>query len=388
MSSSPHELIVVVGLAVVLAAGPSAALGSGPAGMDTATPEAMNTAAREAVNTAAREAVYPPRHPQRLALIVVQVVDGKGEALAGAEVSLVRCLGVRRFTSVPSFTPANPTGVPLEPDRDGCDVVSELTDVKGVATFRNVRVGTTRIEVGRGSTVTYLLRAEKEGHTTVRRMVTPHVARNDLALVMHRTVGERMFELIDEARAAADEGNLVNAEAAMIQAVAMLSADVAVRGGGPSDALIEAMRYLAYVQLNDGNEIAALDTLNELLHMAPDDSYALRVSGVIAVRDRDWELAEAHFGSYVLFHPDSGDAHLMMGNLYLETGRLEKSIDHLEQAIEIEPENVFAYRSLGTAYEQSGRVSEAVESFQKYLLLAENPTDALQVRNTIAMLRR
>jgi predicted Zn-dependent protease len=174
----------------------------------------------------------------------------------------------------------------------------------------------------------------------------------------------------------------------MIQAVAMLQAEVAVRGVETPDVLLEAFRYLAHVQLRGGNSIAAADTLVELLQLAPDDPYALRTSGVIAVSERDWGLAEAHFGSYLLFHPDSADAQLMMGNLMLEIGRLEMALEYLTASVALDPEEHLAYRSLGTTFEQLGRFEDAATSFERYLELAGDPADAAQIRSTLAMLRR
>lgn len=328
------------------------------------------------------------RGTQRLAQVVAHVVDGSGEPIEDVNVALLRCYGRRRFTAVPSFTPANPTGVPLQNPEEGCDGPRETTDEQGEASFLNVQVGLGRITVERDATLSYLLLARKDGYTRVQRVVTPHVARNELELVLYRTVGERMFELIDEARAAAAAGDFAAAEGAMIESTAMMRAEMEVHGIEAPDLLIESLRYLAYVQLRSGNDIAALDTLDELLLLAPDDPYGLRVSGVIAVGRGDWELAEANFRSYLLFHPESPDAHMMMGNFRLEMGELDAAAEQLEAAIDIDPEFTLAYRSLGTTYEQLGRLREALAAFERYLALAGEPDDAVQVRATIAMLRR
>lgn len=337
---------------------------------------------------AARPAPAPQPPPQRLAQVIAHVVDGGGDPIEDVRVALLRCYGRRRFTTVPSFTPANATGVPLQNPEEGCVGPRDTTDEQGEASFLNVQVGLGRLTVERDATLSYMLLVRKEGYTTVRRVLTPHVARNELDVVLYRTVGERMFDLVDEAEAAAAAGDFTAAEAAMIQSIAMMRAEMEVRGVDAPDLLINSLRYLAYVQLSAGNDIATIDTLDELLLLAPDDSYALRVAGVIAVARREWELAEANFRSYLLFHPDSADAHMMMGNLRLETGDLEEAADHLETAIDIDPEYTLAYRSLGTTYEQMNRLRAARSAFERYLELAGEPADAVQIRATIAMLRR
>ena len=325
---------------------------------------------------------------QRRAVVVARVVDGQGDPVDGVEVRLVRCRGARRFTMVPSFEPANPTGVPVVADRDNCDAHGDTTDADGTAQINDVRVGATYIKAARDSTISYLLIASKEGYTRARQLITPHPARNDIEVVVYRTAGERMFALIDEAEIAAASEDYAQAEALMIQSVAMMQAELAVRDQGTPDVLLEAMGYLAYVQLAGGNDIAAAATLAEILDLEPHDPYALRTLGVIAVQFRDWEAAEARFGAYVAAHPESSDAQMLMGNLYLEVGDMTKAVAHLERSIELDAEEPAAYRSLGTAYERVGRLSDAVSSLQTYLSLAGNPPDASQVRTTIAMLRR
>lgn len=326
--------------------------------------------------------------PQRMALVVVHVVDGSGEPVEGVEVRLVRCRGARRYTRVPSFELANPSGVPVETGNDRCDVFTANTRADGTASIPSIPVGEASVLAPRDSRRTYLLRAVKPGYTRVRRLVTPHVARNDFEFVVYRTVGERMFELIDEAQAATLDGGFAAAEAAMTQAVAMMSAEIAVRGMATPDVLLESMRFLAYVQMAGGNEIAAHQTLDELLGLAPGDVYALRASGVLAVRNRDWPLARSHFATYVQLNPDSADAQLMMGNLMLETSEVAAALEHLERSVELDPTQAAAYRSLGKACEQAERFEEAVENLQRYLELAGDPPDALQIRATIELLRR
>lgn len=325
---------------------------------------------------------------QRAALVVARAVDGQGEPVEGVDIRLVRCRGARRFTMMPSFEAANPTGVPVVPDRDNCDVYDDSTDADGVAKINNVMVGRTYIEAARDATMSYLLIATKDGYTRVRRLITPHPARNDFEVVVYRTAGERMFALIDEAEAAVAVDDYPQAEALMIQAVAMMQAELAVRDAGTPDVLLEALGYLAYVQLAGGNDIAAGHTLEEILSLEPRDPYALRTLGVIAVQQRDWSGAAVRFEAYVEARPDSSDAQLLMGNLYLETGDLPASIEHLERSVKLDSSAAAAYRSLGTAYERVGRLQDAVRSLEAYLELTGDPADAPHIRATLAMLRR
>ena len=326
--------------------------------------------------------------PQREALVLTRIADAGGAPIEGVEVRLIRCRGPRRFTIVPSFTPANPSGVPVDPDRSNCDVVQKTTDEEGLAKFHGVAVGDNYTAAGRDSTLSYLIRTNKEGFTNVRQRITPHVAVNEVDLVVYRTAGERMFELIDEAEAAVANGDFAAAEGAMIQSVAMMSAEVSVRGMETPEVLLETVRYLAYIQLAGGSYLVASETLNELLALAPDDTYGLRTSGSIAVRARDWVLARRHFGEYLRLNPDSSDANFLMGSLSLEVGEVDAAAQLLETAVEFDPSFAPAFRSLAMAHEQLGNLADAVRCFTSYLQLAGEPPDAPHIRATIAMLQR
>jgi len=214
------------------------------------------------------------------------------------------------------------------------------------------------------------------------------VARNDFRLIVYRTLGQRMFELIEEAQEEEAAEMLAEAEADMIEAVAMMSAEFAVRGVEKPEVLFESMRYLAFLQLRKGDDIAAAETLDRLLEREPNDAYGRRTAGVLAVRHREWEAARVHFGAYLENEPDSADAHLMMGNLLLETGEIDEAVEHLEQSVELDPSVPTAHRSLGKAYELAERPEEAIKSLERYLDLADEPPDAAMIRATIEMLRR
>ena len=74
------------------------------------------------------------------------------------------------------------------------------------------------------------------------------------------------------------------------------------------------------------------------------------------------------------FYPDYALAHNDLGVLYYEDGDKEKSLQHYEQAAQLEPQNpVFQKNLADFYYVEAGRMEEALQIYVK--LLDANPTD-------------
>src|SRR5204862_7515155 len=69
--------------------------------------------------------------------------------------------------------------------------------------------------------------------------------------------------------------------------------------------------------------------------------------------------------------------HSNLGVFYLEMGRFNDSLVHLEKAIEIEPKFADAHYNLGNTYLEMGRGNDAVTQYRKALDLNPNDTQAL-----------
>ena len=61
-----------------------------------------------------------------------------------------------------------------------------------------------------------------------------------------------------------------------------------------------------------------------------------------------------------------------------------EAMEHLEQALRINPDSAEAHYDLGVALEQAGRVGEAVEHYQQALRIKPGYTEA---RSALARLR-
>lgn len=72
--------------------------------------------------------------------------------------------------------------------------------------------------------------------------------------------------------------------------------------------------------------------------------------------------------------PESAEAHCLLGHLYIDTGRLDEGLNHLDRAAKLMPERVDFHFSLGTALLRHGRSEAAVEALRAaYRLKPDEP---------------
>jgi tetratricopeptide (TPR) repeat protein len=86
--------------------------------------------------------------------------------------------------------------------------------------------------------------------------------------------------------------------------------------------------------------------------------------------------------------PKNVDARVDMGTCYRGIGQPERALEEYRAAVKINPRHLNAHRNSGVvlAYDLNRR-AEAVKEFEKYLELAPNAPDAVDIRKTIEQLK-
>ncbi|OGR89049.1 MAG: hypothetical protein A3J74_00010 [Elusimicrobia bacterium RIFCSPHIGHO2_02_FULL_57_9] len=91
----------------------------------------------------------------------------------------------------------------------------------------------------------------------------------------------------------------------------------------------------------------------------------------LAVRSRTqaaiWNNTGTLFSHIVALNPDSGVAHLNLGNYLNSQGKLQEAEFHFRQTLRLRPGDGLAYNNLGNLQAQQGRVQAAIESFNQAL---------------------
>lgn len=122
----------------------------------------------------------------------------------------------------------------------------------------------------------------------------------------------------------------------------------------------------------------------------PDDSKGLREARR-NIRDGD-RLFEQGGGNIIIaleyylrahnFNPDNALLNMRIGECYMNTPRVDKSVEFLERAVELNVATLRVYYLLGQAYQQNYRFDEAIEQFTFYRQ-SLTPQEVLQQRGSI-----
>ncbi|HLY01262.1 MAG TPA: tetratricopeptide repeat protein [Candidatus Cybelea sp.] len=94
-------------------------------------------------------------------------------------------------------------------------------------------------------------------------------------------------------------------------------------------------------------------------------AFLLNKRGVARIGLALHDLARADFDAALEAQAHYAPALTNLGNLLLESGRLEDAIDHYQRAIASDGEYAIAYLNLGVAYKRAGRIAEAVRALRQ-----------------------
>jgi tetratricopeptide (TPR) repeat protein len=94
-------------------------------------------------------------------------------------------------------------------------------------------------------------------------------------------------------------------------------------------------------------------------------AFLLNKRGVAHMGLDQRELARADFEAALDAKSHYAPALTNLGNLLLESGRLQEAIDHYERAISSDGEYAIAFLNLGVAFKQAGRIAEGVRALRQ-----------------------
>ena len=96
------------------------------------------------------------------------------------------------------------------------------------------------------------------------------------------------------------------------------------------------------------------------------------------VQARVWTNTGTLFGHIVEHNPDSGIAHLNLGNYLMAQGDLKEAEFHLREALRLRPEEGLPLNNLGNLMAREGKIAEAIGYFERALRdgVPDNVVDA------------
>jgi tetratricopeptide (TPR) repeat protein len=89
-----------------------------------------------------------------------------------------------------------------------------------------------------------------------------------------------------------------------------------------------------------------------------------------------WTEAIEHLSRAIRLKPDFVPALVNRGNIYLETGDLDRARTDYENALNLEPDDPFARNNLGLVYLNSDRNEEAIQQFSRAIAADEEYAEA------------
>jgi arylsulfatase A-like enzyme/Tfp pilus assembly protein PilF len=154
---------------------------------------------------------------------------------------------------------------------------------------------------------------------------------------------------------------------------------LAATAGDDPDAIIALGN--AYTMANRDPE--ALSTFQRLLAIDPSNALAHENIGAVAIRVRDFPMAERSLRRAIELDPNLAGAHTALGVVLAATGRREEAIAAWKRAIAIEPEELNALFNLTVHLAGAGRLDEARPYGERFIALAPQ-----YLQNDVATVRR
>lgn len=130
--------------------------------------------------------------------------------------------------------------------------------------------------------------------------------------------------------------------------------------------------HIGAIYIEQGRYDAAIEELNKAIHREPTFAYAIYNRGLaILLKARDasdakakeklYASAEQDFVLATQLNPKLVEAHLNLGDLYRETGQLEKATIRYRLALEDNPNDAKIYRQLADVLRAQGKGAEATK---------------------------
>lgn len=94
-----------------------------------------------------------------------------------------------------------------------------------------------------------------------------------------------------------------------------------------------------------------------------------------AMKIGEYNLAEDLLNKIISTKPDFFLPFMLLGNVYEQTGRIDKALQLFKQSIRLKPDNVEAYNNIGVTYKNIGKYKESLAFLNRALLLDPHRAD-------------
>jgi tetratricopeptide (TPR) repeat protein len=155
------------------------------------------------------------------------------------------------------------------------------------------------------------------------------------------------------------------------EAVRFASDYVDSNPGDPS-----AYHLLADAHIADGDNITAVETLDELIRIDNGDASAYEKRGRVFILNKELQKGILDLRRAVDLAPENGTYIASLGSALTQADRLREAIKLLRRAIKANPESARAHRLLGTALRSEMETRKALKHHEQAVLLAPDSARA------------
>lgn len=125
----------------------------------------------------------------------------------------------------------------------------------------------------------------------------------------------------------------------------------------------------AWKMYDSGMFVLAASVCQEILPLAPENTYLLDSLGYFLLRDQKYDDAITYFKQAISLEPDYANAHNNLGFAFLMNNELDKGNHHLKISFSLDNENAMIERNLGIYKSSIGELDEAFTHFERALKL-------------------
>jgi tetratricopeptide (TPR) repeat protein len=124
------------------------------------------------------------------------------------------------------------------------------------------------------------------------------------------------------------------------------------------------------LQHHRAGRVSEAEVLYEwILELQPTHRDALHLRGFAAFQQGKHELALEHISQAIGVDPDEPTFHNHLGLVLMATGKLEPAVESLQRAVALKRDYAEAYNNLGVALRKQGRLDEAIVEFRQAVAL-------------------
>ncbi len=155
---------------------------------------------------------------------------------------------------------------------------------------------------------------------------------------------------------------------------AMKRRDLKVITGVAAAAVLAVCAVLSRVQVEYWKDSETL--FRHALDVTQDNWLAHNNLGIALMESGRMPEAIEHLEQALRIEPYYAQAHNDLGNALMKSGRMPEAIEHLEQALRIKPDFAGAHCSLGAALERAGRLQDAIGQYEQALRINPDLAEA------------